>query len=326
MSIYAALRSDLNLTAIVINKTANDLSTSLALTNFSPAPAAKVWRYSGAKLDGIVRQSDLATSGGGLSTVFPANSITMLVIPPASLPVPKPTVAAVTDAASYRRAIAPGQMVVVWGTGLGPKKLNNLIAAEANQVVNTAMDQVRILFDGIPAPMVYVSETQCSAVVPYFGAYKPTTHVQVEYQGVRSDPLQVPVSATAPGLFTVDMSGQGQGAILNSDGVTPNSNDHPERPGSVVVLWGTGEGVTDPPGVDGRLAVDVLPKPIARVTVEIGGMPATVEYAGAAPWNMPGLFQINARMSSAVQPGDSVPVRVKIGNATSQDGVTLVVR
>jgi uncharacterized protein (TIGR03437 family) len=94
----------------------------------------------------------------------------------------------------------------------------------------------------------------------------------------------------------------------------------------VVILWGTGEGLTDPPGIDGRPAVDVLPKPLASVSVDIGGLPAAVEYAGAAPGNMPGLFQINARMSMDVQPGDHVPVHVKIGALASQDGVTLSVR
>jgi uncharacterized protein (TIGR03437 family) len=77
--------------------------------------------------------------------------------------------------------------------------------------------------------------------------------------------------------------------------------------------------------VDGRLAVEVLPKPLAAVSVDIGGLPATVLYAGAAPGNIPGLFQINARMSPNVQPGDGIPVHVKIGARTSQDGVTIAV-
>jgi uncharacterized protein (TIGR03437 family) len=94
----------------------------------------------------------------------------------------------------------------------------------------------------------------------------------------------------------------------------------------VVVLWGTGEGITDPPGVDGRPAVDVLPKPVGPVSVEIGGLPAEVLYAGAAPGNIPGLFQINARISPDVTPGDRVLLRVKVGNRTSQDGVTVAVR
>jgi uncharacterized protein (TIGR03437 family) len=193
-------------------------------------------------------------------------------------------------------------------------------------LVSANIGGVRILFDGIPAPMVYASSGQCSAVAPYFSAMKPTTHVQVEYQGVRSEPLEIAVAATAPGLFSADFSGKGQGAILNEDGITKNSPASPAAPGSVVILWGTGEGLTDPPGVDGRPAVEVLPKPLASVSVNIGGMPATVEYAGAAPGNIPGLFQINARISKDVQRGDQVPVRVKIGAASSQDGVTLAVR
>ena len=140
------------------------------------------------------------------------------------------------------------------------------------------------------------------------------------------DPLEIAVAATAPGLFTTDSTGKGQGAILNDDGLTRNSPEAPAKPGSVVILWGTGEGLTDPPGVDGRMALDVLPKPVAPVSVDIGGLPATVEYAGAAPGNIPGLFQINAHMSKDVSPGGQVPVHVKIGGRTSQDGVTLVVR
>jgi uncharacterized protein (TIGR03437 family) len=324
LSIYGALSSSLNLTAVVINKTSSDLSSSLNLANFNAGAAAKVWLYSGANLAAIVAQPDVALNGGSLTAVFPANSITMLVIPPATLPAPKPVVQAVTNAASYATSIAPGQMVVVWGSNLGPTSLTHL-TVDANGLVSSNVSGVRILFDGIPGPVVYVSATQCSAVVPYFGAIKATTHVQVEYQGVRSDAVEIAISPTAPGLFTVDSSGAGPGAILNQDGVTLNSAAAPAGAGSVVILYGTGEGLTDPPGVDGRPALSVLPKPLANVSVNIGGLPASVEYAGAAPGNMPGLFQINARIAANVQPGNQVPVRVTVGSLTSQDGVTLAV-
>ncbi|HVN06538.1 MAG TPA: hypothetical protein VMT86_19100, partial [Bryobacteraceae bacterium] len=184
---------------------------------------------------------------------------------------------------------------------------------------------VRVLFDGIPAPIVYVSATQTAAVTPYFGAINPTTHVQVEYQGVRSDPLQVTVAPTAPGLFTANASGTGQGAILNQDGITHNSAGAPASRGSIVSLWGTGEGITDPPGVDGRLAISVLPAPVAQVSVQIGGQTAVVKYAGAAPGLMPGVIQINAEIPQSVVPGNAVPVTVTIGGATSQAGVTMAV-
>jgi uncharacterized protein (TIGR03437 family) len=325
LSVYAALRSDRNLTVVAINKTNDDLESTLSLANFSAGAAAGVWRYSAANPAAIVSQPDVPLDGAGLTTVFPAESITLFVIPPASFPVPKPTVQAVTNVASYDTAIAPGQMVVIWGSGMGPTSLTPL-KLEDNGLASGSSGGVRVLFDGVPGPVVYASATQCSAVVPYFGATKATTHVQVEYQGVRSDPLEIAVVATAPGLFTADSTGTGQGAILNDDGITRNSPAAPAKPGSVVVLWGTGEGLTDPPGVDGRIALDVLPKPLAPVSVDIGGLPATVEYAGAAPGNIPGVVQINARMSKDVPPGDRVPVHVKIGGRTSQDGVTLVVR
>jgi len=324
LSVFGALRSDLNLTAMVINKTGNDLTSTLSLANFNPGPAAHVWRYSGANPTAIVAQADAATNAAPITTVFPANSITLLVIPPATLPVVQPVVQAVTNAASYATAIAPGQMVDVWGTGMGPAKGAGL-ALDANGMVSTSVSGVRILFDGIPAPLVYVSAGQCAAVVPYFGAYNAATHVQVEYQGVRSDPLAVPVAATGPGLFTANSSGTGQGSILNQDG-SINSAANPAARGSTVILWGTGEGLTDPPGVDGRLAVDVLPRPIAGVAVDIGGLPATVAYAGTAPFMMPGVLQVNVQMSPDVQPGNAVPVHVNVGGAASQDGVTLAVK
>jgi uncharacterized protein (TIGR03437 family) len=119
--------------------------------------------------------------------------------------------------------------------------------------------------------------------------------------------------------------GTGQGSILNQD-LSINSASNPAASGSIVVLWATGEGLTDPPGVDGRPAVDVFPAPLATVSVDIGGLPATVKYSGAAPGYEPGVLQINAQMSPNVAAGNAVPVHVTIGGVTSHDGVTLAVR
>src|ERR1035438_8678747 len=325
LSLYGALRSDENLTAMVINKTGQDLSSTLTLANLNAGSKAEVWRYSAANLNAIVEQPAASVGGGQIAAVFPANSITLLVVPPATLAGPIPKITDVTSAASYAHVYAPGQMVVVWGTGLGPAEKASL-QLDSNGLVSTSVSGVRILFDGIPAPIVYATATQCSAVIPYFGATNPTTHVQVEYQGVRSEPFQITVSPTAPGMFTADSSGKGQASATNSDGVTSNSAASPAHPGSVVILWATGEGLTDPPGVDGRLAVGVVPKPLAAVSVNIGGLPATAQYAGAAPGEMPGLFQINAQIPANVQSGDKVPVHVTVGSGTSLDGVTLAIR
>jgi uncharacterized protein (TIGR03437 family) len=325
LAIYAAQRSDTALTLMVINKSAADLTSAVSIAGFTPAAAAQVWRYSQARLDAIVREPDVPVSASGLTATFPASSMTMLVVT-ASFAAPRPVVQAVTNAASYGTQIAPGQMVVVWGSAMGPDDIQTLTAAQPNGVVASAMAGVRVLFDGVPAPLVYVSAKQCAAVVPYLAALKPVAHVQVEYNGRRSDPLAVAIAPTGPGLFTANMSGSGQAAVTNSDNRTANSPAAPAKPGDIVVLWLTGEGVTDPPGVDGRLAIGILPKPVAGVSVEIGGLPAKVEYQGAAPYNMPGLMQINARIDANVTPGDTVPVKVTIGGTSSQSGVTMAVR
>jgi uncharacterized protein (TIGR03437 family) len=331
LSIFAAQRSDTALTILVLNKTTGDLASTIGISNFTPDTAAQVWQYSPANLNAIVRQPDAALNGPSISATFPAYSMTLFVVPasPSVLPVPKPIVAALQSAATYDKGdqanFAPGQMVIVYGTNLGPAHLDSHTVVGSNNVVSTVMDGVSILFNGIPAPMVYVSQNSCAAVVPYLAGLRPLVNVQVEYQGVRSDPLQVGAMPVEPGLFTVNAQGSGQAAMQNQDGITANSTRAPAPPGSVVVLWGTGEGATAPPGVDGRLATNILPKPVTTCAAEIGGMAATVEYCGAAPSNMPGLFQVNARIDPSVAPGDAVPVRVIIGGKASQDGVTMVV-
>jgi len=85
LSIYAAQRtSDGALTVIVINKSGGDRAVDLALAGFAPAAPAQVYRYSAANLNAIVRGADLPADS--LSAIFPANAITLLVIPGQSLP------------------------------------------------------------------------------------------------------------------------------------------------------------------------------------------------------------------------------------------------
>lgn len=82
LAIYGAQRnSDSALTLMIINKTGTDLTTDLALKGFSPAANAQVYIYSSANLSAIARQSDRAVSATGFRGTYPANSITLVVIP-----------------------------------------------------------------------------------------------------------------------------------------------------------------------------------------------------------------------------------------------------
>ena len=82
LAIYAAHRqSDQALTLVIINKTGEELNSALNLVNFNPAANALVYRYSTANLSAIVRQPDLPVAATGFSLAYPANSITLIVLP-----------------------------------------------------------------------------------------------------------------------------------------------------------------------------------------------------------------------------------------------------
>jgi uncharacterized protein (TIGR03437 family) len=134
----------------------------------------------------------------------------------------------------------------------------------------------------------------------------------------------LPVVATSPGLFTLNSSGRGQGAILNQD-YTVNGPSNAAAGDSVVIFYGTGDGQTSPAGVDGKPAVGTYPKPVAAVSVTIGGQAAEVLYAGAAPNFVAGVFQINARVPKGLAAG-AAQVKIKIGDSESPDGVTVAVK
>ena len=185
---------------------------------------------------------------------------------------------------------------------------------------------VHVLFDGVPAPVLYASAGQVNVVVPYEVAGESTTQVQVEYLGALSPPVSLPVAATAPGIFTLNASGAGPGAILNAADESVNSAANPAAPGDWVSIFATGAGATTPAGVDGLLATGPSGTPNANVSVNIGGLPCQLNYKGAAPGLVSGVVQINAQVPAGVTSGPSVPVQVFFGTASSQSGVTLAVQ
>jgi uncharacterized protein (TIGR03437 family) len=329
LSIFAAQRYDSALTVLVLNKTASAITDSISLADFTPAPAAQVWQYSSANLNAIVRQSDLNVAGS-VSTAFPAYSMTLIVIPQAqrAMSVPQPAIAAVASAASYNSTgVSPGEIVAIFGQGLGPATGANL-QLDSNGMIATSLEGTQVFFNGNPAPLIYAASGQVNAIVPYEVAQTQTTNVVVVYRGNASASSPVAISAVKPGIFTSNNSGRGQGAILNLD-FSVNGPSSPAQRGDYVMIYATGEGVTTPPGVDGRLSnVSSAPVPlvVASCSATIGGQPAQTNYCGEAPDLTAGLLQVSAQVPLSITPGNAVPVTITIGGATSQAGVTLAVQ
>ncbi len=234
-----------------------------------------------------------------------------------------PALSQVINAASGATGpIAPGEIISLFGTNLGPVAPGYL-TLNAQGAVATTLSNVQVLFDGIPAPLTYVSATQINAVVPYEVFGRATTNLVVNFNGVSTAALPLNVVATAPGIFA--MSGVGQAAALNQNG-TINTAANPIPKGQTVVLFATGEGQTSPLGVTGSVTGGTLKTPNAPVTVTIGGVPATVAYAGSAPNLVSGVLQINAVVPAGTPSGASVPVVLTIGSATTQQNVTIAVQ
>ena len=228
----------------------------------------------------------------------------------------QPTIAdhAVVNAASFRDgSVAPGEIVTIFGSNLGPSRLTSY-QLTASHFVSTTLAQTRVLFDGIPAPLLYVRHDQLSAIVPYAVAGQTDTQVVVEHNGIPSRTLTIPVAESAPGLFNV---------ALNED-LSRNSASDPAAQGSIVVLYGTGAGQTNPAGVDGEVTGKIFPKPILPVSMTIDGKAAKALYAGAAGGTVSGVIQVNVRLPDDIHSG-LVPVVLHVGSGVSQPGVALAV-
>ena len=186
------------------------------------------------------------------------------------------------------------------------------------------MAGVRVTFDDVPAPLLLASDLEIRALVPtsVFGKNKVT--VQAQVRGILANPFEVDVAEAAPGLFTVDVSGKGQSAALNQDGVL-NSVEHPAARGAVVTIYVTGEGLGTPELEHGELpSRERLPRPLLPMFVQIDGVPSEVLYSGAVP-GLLGVLQLNVRVPQAVSAG-SVPVVVTVGSKTTQAAATLAIQ
>jgi uncharacterized protein (TIGR03437 family) len=235
-----------------------------------------------------------------------------------------PALTQVINAASgVTGSVSPGEIVSIFGTNLGPSSAAGLtLNAQGN--VSTSLSGVTVTFNGTPAPLTYVSATQINCVVPYEVANATSATLTVTYNGVTSGATSLSIIATQPGIFTQNSSGAGAGAILepNYSLVTPAN---PAPRGSTIIIYATGGGVTTPAGITGAVAGSTLLHTAANVNVTIGGVAATVSYAGSAPGLVEGVLQINAIVPTGISAGVQ-PILVTVGTSPAQNGVTVAVQ
>jgi uncharacterized protein (TIGR03437 family) len=226
----------------------------------------------------------------------------------------------VNGATLREQAVAPGEIITIFGTGLGPK-----VGVAGKVVANGALQKqvsgVQVLFDGTAAPLFFVQDQQINVQVPYGVAGASDTLLTIINDGVAKGSVRVPVRSAIPGLLTI-ASGTGQAIALNENGIS-NSDANPAARGSVVTLYATGDGQLGPDAIDGVPASPASTN--YGVAVDFDGYGGEVLYAGRAPGFI-GLMQINVRIPVEFVPPGAVSVFLRVNGESSQAGVTLMVR
>jgi len=232
-----------------------------------------------------------------------------------------PLVTSVVNAAALQSgAVAPGEVVTIFGSNLGPDQALGPLVSPSG-FLSTALANTQVFFDDKPAPLLYASSGELTAVVPYAVAGRDHTEMVISNSGQTSLALDLAVTNSAPALFTMDSTGQGQAAVLNQDG-SLNRDLNPAGRGSIIVLYATGGGETSPAGIDGLLATVPLSTLVLPLSARIDGKSAEVLYAGGAPGLVAGFMQVNVRVPDDIASG-AVPIVLQVGSALSQPGVTV---
>ena len=230
-----------------------------------------------------------------------------------------PVINAITSAASYgATGIAPGEILTIFGGTLGPQTLTSF--SLVNNTVPTLLAGTRVLFDGVAAPIIYTQASQLSVIAPFGLSTKKSVRVVVEYLGFQSTPFLLPVLASKPGIFTVDSSGQGPGAILNENGSVNTSSNRAAKE-SVVVLYTTGGGSMTPAGQDGQVSSGISSLNLQTLAT-INSQPTTVQYAGNAPGLVQGVIQINVKLPPLTKSGAN-DIVMQIGPNSTTSTVTV---
>jgi uncharacterized protein (TIGR03437 family) len=261
-------------------------------------------------------------SSGNVYVADSGNQVIRLLSPAAS------SISVVNAAGGNAVSITPGEIVTIFGSGLGP---STPVSAQlgTNGLFGTQLAGTTVSFNGANGPVVYTSSTQVSAIVPYSTPIGAAANVAVTYQGQTfTTASAIPIAAAVPGVFTANATGIGQAAAVNQDN-SINGPTSPAQAGSIISLYVTGEGQTTPAGVDGKPASAPLPKPVLGVSVTMAGQNVPVTYYGGAPGLVAGLMQVNAQIpANLLYPFTgpvAVPVVVYVSFYGSQANVTITV-
>jgi uncharacterized protein (TIGR03437 family) len=209
----------------------------------------------------------------------------------------------VVEAAGFApdRPLAPGSIIALFGTNLAPSIANATQIPLERQLAGTS---VRI--GNVTAPLYFVSPGQINAQLPYEAVPGDTVSIVVNTNGRLTTPQTYQIAPAQPGIFLAGSNG----IIIKFSNGQLVSAQNPARANDVLVIFTTSLGLTNPPVATGVAAIAAEAVVLASVT--IGGVPATVSYAGLTP-SLVGLYQVNVIVPPGVTPGPAEVVVTQNG-------------
>lgn len=212
---------------------------------------------------------------------------------------PGPSLLAVVESATSNPSLrlSAGQLISLYGSRLGSAAPVTAVP-DSKGFYPTQLDGVQVFIDHVAAPLLFAGDKQINAIVPFAVDGHTTVSVEVQRNGSLSDVLTAPLGRIGPAI----LSYAGPGPIpdlyvrmVNQDG-SVNGPNHPAGPGSLVTVFASGLGITDPDGEDGKVADLNLKRPVHQLRLTLQGQSVSPLYAGTAPGIVEGVTQINVRL------------------------------
>jgi len=271
---------------------------------------------------GVAGTVELQFTTTGQSPPYTAFTYVTLTLSTAAPPV----IQSIVNAASLAPGISPRGLVSILGTSLGP---NVSATYDQTGLYPTTLGFTTVTFNGTPGALVSVSAGQVLAQAPFEIAGQKTVQVVLARLLGPSNPqtsntFSVAETDNSLAVFTTSLTYGGQPGIQNcAASCTPNSPANPAPPGSIVELYATSSGLLSATMPDAT--VGLLPQDFGG-SLTIGGQPATILYAGPAPYELWGMIQVNAVVPSGLASG-SQPAVLTFGQlSTAGQSVTIAVQ
>ncbi len=213
--------------------------------------------------------------------------------------------------------VAPGSIVTVQGSfpGLSPTSVST-------SPLPNALALLSLRFDGqVSAPLFFVSDGQVNIQVPWELGGKTKSSLTAVFSlaggNQTSQPETVNIAPFAPGLFSVNGQGTGQGSILNAAYEVVDAHNPAVAGSTMLRIFCTGLGaVTNPPASGSPALATTLSTTATVPTVTIGGAAANVLFSGLTP-GFVGLYEVDVTVPASAATGNDVPVVLTIGGAVS---------